>query len=154
MPSMPFQFMWVCACVVVCVQDEADFCSAGRAACMLLDIFWMIYFCQSLPWTLFVIVGERHMGMHKRRFIRWPNLAWQSVPNFHSCGLVLQLGKRISRWHTTCLSAGRDTIRYWMGYGDHDSFLLAVAVVWIFAVSVSMKPWLWWFPVYHENCST
>jgi hypothetical protein len=59
-----------------------------------------------------------------------------SIPQFHSCGLVLQLGKRVGRCHATCLSAGRDTFCDWVGDGDHDSFLLWAALVWIFAVSV------------------
>ena len=62
-----------------------------------------------------------------------------SIPQFHSCGLVLQLGKRVGRCHATCLSAGRDTFCDWVGDGDHDSFLHSVALVGIFAVSVLFR---------------
>jgi hypothetical protein len=58
-----------------------------------------------------------------------------SVPICHSCGLVLQLGKRVGRCHATCLSTGRDTFCDGVGGGDHDSFLLSAALVWLFAVS-------------------
>lgn len=59
--------------------------------------------------------------------------------------MVLQLGKRVGRCHTTCLSAGRDTVRDWVGDSDLDPFFLVVALAWIFAVSVLLP-----FPMRHD----
>ena len=59
--------------------------------------------------------------------------------------MVLQLGKRVGRCDTTCLSAVRDTVRDWVGGGDHDPFLLDVALAWIFAVRVLLP-----FPMRHD----
>lgn len=63
----------------------------------------------------------------------------QGLREFNLCRLVLQLVEGISGCAIVGLSSDRSPFCDWLGHSHHDPFLLAVALLWLLAVSKRVR---------------